>query len=344
LCGEKSTKYGKRKLVQRFRCLVCKKSFVTKKQRLRSTSGFTQFHHLVTGEVNRKNLIELNQVCRKTLSVKFKAIFDKFVSAQEVWRVLPPTLTKTNDPWVLGIDGKWLRRQGVVMIYRDVTHHENLFWSFHASESYEAIHTDLQTLTRLLSNHSPSGIISDWKGAIVAAVSNFLPNTPHQRCLAHVVREAKRFLPKRSSFRAVFVLREIAKELPYIKTEKEARDWKAELIEWEMAYGHLLKERTFSQTEQTKTGFKWWYTHGNLRRAWHLLTNDWYPFFVHLDHPLLPNTNNSIEGVNSQLKNKLLNHRGMKTLQQVSFLFWYLSFTRTKTKQDLNPPNLNPRP
>jgi len=72
-----------------------------------------------------------------------------------------------------------------------------------------------------------------------------------------------------------------------------------------------------------------------LRRAWHLLTNDWYPFFVHLNYPLFPNTNNSLEGVNSQLKNKLNDHRGMKTAQQVSFLFWYLSFTRTKTKQNL---------
>ena len=74
----------------------------------------------------------------------------------------------------------------------------------------------------------------------------------------------------------------------------------------------------------------------DLRRGWRLLTDNWYPFFVHLDHPLIPNTNNSLEGVNSQAKRFLGNHRGMKTLQQVSFLFWYLSFTRTKTKQDLN--------
>lgn len=257
--------------------------------------------------------------------------FDKFVSPGEVWRVPPPTLGQTNDPWVLAIDGKWLRRQGVVMIYRDITHGENLFWSFHSSESYGALFADLEKLKTLLGGHLPSGVISDWKGAIVAAVANFLPGIPHQRCLAHVVREAKRFLPKGSSFRAVTALREAAKQLPYIKTEKEAIGWKAELISWQMAYGHLLKERTVNP----ETGKKWWYAHGNLRRAWRLLTDNWYPFFVHLDYPFLPNSNNSIEGVNCQLKNKLLNHRGMKILQQVSFLFWYLTFTRTKNKQDL---------
>lgn len=297
---------------------------------------------MVTGEVSRKNILKQNQVCRKTLSVKFKVFFDRFVSAKDVWRVLPPTITDTEktsntnpSPWILAIDGKWLHRNGVVMIYRDITHSENIFWSYHTSESYSAIYSDLETLVGLLTERDhplPSGVISDWKGSIVGGVRDYLGDIPHQRCLAHVVREAKRFLPKRSSFRAVLSLREIAKLLPYIKSKKEATGWKAKLIRWETAYGRLLKERTISDSEYGK---HWWYTHGNLRRTWHLLTNDWYPFFVHLDHPLLPNTNNSIEGVNCQLKNKLLNHRGMKTSQQVSFLFWYLSFTRTKTKQDL---------
>ena len=321
---------GKRKYL----CLVCGKSFSRNKNTPSFFKEFGEFQKLIVGKTNRKSLLELEEISRPTLSKRFKVFFDRFVSAQEVWRVLPPTLTRSNDPWVLAIDGKWLRRAGVVMIYRDVTHGENLFWSYHSSESYQALYTDLEVLISLLGSRLPSGVISDWKGSIVTGVATYLPGIPHQRCLAHVVREAKRFLPKGSSFRGVLVLREISKQLPHIKTRKEATDWKAKLIHWELAYGHLLKERSLSPTEQTKTGSKWWYTHGNLRRAWHLLTNDWYPFFVHLDHPL-PNTNNSLEGVNGQAKLKLQNHRGMKTPQQVSFLFWYITFTRTKTKQEL---------
>jgi len=74
--------------------------------------------------------VESKEISRPTLSKKFKVFFDRFVSPGEAWRVLPPTLVKTNDPWVLGIDGKWLRRNGVVMIYRDITHKENIFWSY----------------------------------------------------------------------------------------------------------------------------------------------------------------------------------------------------------------------
>lgn len=276
-------------------------------------------------------MLETAEISRPTLSKKFKIFFDEFVSPDEAWRVLPPTLTKTSDPWVLGIDGKWLRRRGVVMIYRDVTHKENLFWSYHESESYLALHADLEKLAKILGDHLPSGIVSDWKGAIVAAVSDFLPHIPHQRCLTHVVREAKRLLPQNSGFLATSALRTIAKQLSHIKTGEEKRRWLADLIEWERIYGHRLREKTIN----LETGKKWWYTHGNLRRAWRLLTDDWYPFFVHLDQPMIPSSNNSLEGVNSQIKKRLGNHRGMKMPQQVSFLFWYLSFTRTKSKQNL---------
>lgn len=297
-----------------------------------SSAGFTQFRHLVVGNVNRKYLIDTKQVSRKTLSVKFKVFFDKFVSAGVLWRLLPPTLTKSNDPWVLAIDGTWLHRNGVVMIYRDVTHHQNIFWSYHASESYQALHDDLVVLVDLLGDNLPSGVVSDWKGAIVNGVATHFDHLPHQRCLTHVEREAKRWLPKRSPFIFTQELRNIALDLIRVENKKEVINWKARLIAWQVAYGHLLKEKTHTQTE---TGSSWWYTHKDLRRGWRLLTDNWYPFFVHIDHSLIPKTNNSIEGVNSQAKRFLGNHRGMKTPQQVSFLFWYLIFTRTKTKQDL---------
>ena len=298
-----------------------------------SFKEFCEFQKLIVGKSNRKNLCEEKEVSRKTLSVKFKVFFDKPVSPVVLWRLLPPTLSTIRNPWILAIDGTWLHRQGVVMIYRDVTHHQNIFHSYHSSESYQALCTDLDQLRKIFVDHPPSGVISDWKGSIRSGVATYLgDDIPHQRCLTHVERETKRLLPKRSSFKAVVILRDLAKQLLHIKTRNQTRNWKARLIEWEMAFGHLLKEKTINNFGGTK---KWWYTHGDLRRAWNLLTNDWYPFFVFLDHHLIPKTNNSLEGVNSQAKRFLSNHRGMKTPQQVSFLFWYLTFTRTKSRQDL---------
>ena len=130
----------------------------------------------------------------------------------------PPHFTTRTAPWVYGCDGKWLGRAGVFFIHRNVTTKENLFWSFMSSESYEAIHRDLAALTTLLGDHLPMGAVSDWKGAIVAGVASHFGNIPHQRCLAHVDRQAKRLLPSNSPFAAAQALRRVASLLALIET------------------------------------------------------------------------------------------------------------------------------
>ena len=107
--------------------------------------------------------------------------------------------------------------------------------------------------------------------------------------------------------------------------------WSKDLESWQQKYGHLLKVKTVSP--ETEKGS--WYTHSNLRRAINLLTKNQESLFQFLHRPFLPKTNNSLEGVNSQLKQKLGSHRGMKHWQQVSFCFWKLAFSRVKTKEDL---------
>lgn len=236
-----------------------------------------------------------------------------------------------TSPWVLGIDGKWLRRNGVLLIHRNITTGENLYWSFAPSESYLALYQDLEALIALPRFHLPLGAVSDWKGAIVSAVASYLGDIPHQRCLTHVERTAKSLLPKHSPFPATLALREIAQELIKVSNEFEEYIWQLGLNEWYIQYGFMLTERTSNPV----TKHRWWYTHGNLRRAWRLLTQQQEPFFVHLKQPLIPSSNNSLEGTISQASNKLGNHRGMKTPQQISFLSWYLTFSRVKNKQEL---------
>jgi hypothetical protein len=238
---------------------------------------------------------------------------------------------KSKKHWVLGIDGKWLRRQGVIMIYRDVTNKNNLYWSYRSSESYEAIEKDFNKLTPIIKDHLPSGVITDWKGALVSAVNIFLPPTPHQRCLAHVKRSLTRLLPLKSPITATQQLRRIAKEIITIETQKGKRLWKGKLYLWTKIYGYLLQEKTIG----VNTKKKWWYTHGNLRRAIKLLSFDEKHLFAYLFYKFLPKTNNAIEGSNSQIKTKLSNHRGMKAPQQATYIFWLLTFRRVRNRQDL---------
>ena len=200
------------------------------------------------------------------------------------------------------------------------------------SESYESIARDCGALTKQLGNRLPAGAVSDWKGAIISAVASHFGSIPHQRCLAHVEREARRLLPKHSPFEATLALRRIATMLTLVAQSTDPHVWQTALIRWEKRYGFMLKEKTIALAAETRS---WWYTHGNLRRAWRLLTHDQNPLFVFLINPLIPKTNNALEGVNSNLKQKLASHRGMSVERQTAFLSWYLAFTRARDKKDL---------
>ena len=264
--------------------------------------------------------------------LRFKPFFDHPLSAEIVWELLPPKLLSSSLPWAYGTDGKWLQRKGVLINHRDTTNKENIWWSYRRSESYEAYHQDLLGLSQILSSkHLPLGAISDWNGGAVAGIASNFGNIPHQRCLVHVLRSLKRLLPKRSPIKATRELRSIAKRCINLESETAVFLWQITLVKWEIKYGKLLTIRTIG----INTKKKWWYTHGKLRSAWRLLTRDQDPFFVYLDYKLIPKSNNSLEGVNSQLKQKLGDHRGMKHFQQVSFAFWYFTFSRVKNSSDL---------
>jgi transposase-like protein len=253
-------------------------------------------------------------------------------TASDVWKILPPTTSTVATPWVHGCDGKWLGRVGVFFIHRNVTTKENLWWSFMTSESYEAIGRDCKALADRLDGHLPTGAVSDWKGAIVSAVASYFGPIPHQRCLAHVVRQAKRLLPLNSPFEATKKLRWIAENVTVLETSRDPAVWNTLLTRWHKEYGAMLKEKTIAPAGTTR---HWWYTHGNMRRAWRLLTYDQDPLFMFLINPLIPNTNNALEGVNSNLKQKLGDHRGMKTPRQTAFLSWYMVVTRIRTHKDI---------
>jgi len=290
--------------------------------------SFLSFRSFICGHQNKEGLKMVTRLSRTTLWRRFTPFFNYLVSPLEVNSLLP--LKENQGKWVLGLDGKWLHRSGAVMIYRDITHGVNLYWSFQKSESLENLSEDFYQLSLLIKTNPPYGIVSDWKKAITTLIAISFPKLSHQRCLAHVQRELKRFLPSGSPLVFTLALRKISEELMEINDPTNYYLWDQKLQSWFNDYGYLLKEKTIGKN----TKKKWWYTHGNLRRAVRLLTEE-EGFFAYLHYPFLPKTNNSLEGVNSQLKGKLNSHRGMKTKQQMVFCFWSLVFSRIKTEEDL---------
>lgn len=333
MCGMRSRRNGKTITgKKRFFCTYCNFSFIRRNRQVDNYFDFIKFSDFVLNKLNKVALSEITFYSRSTIYRRFIPFFRYSPKSSDSLFLLDKYFKKKSSrKWVLGIDGKWLRRQGVIMIYRDVTEKINLYWSYRFSESYEAIEKDLKECSPIIKDYLPYGVITDWKGAIVSAINVFLPPMPHQRCLAHVNRSLMRFLPLKSPVLATQQLRRIAKEIIKIQNFKEKRLWKGKLYIWIKVYSHLLKEKTIG----VRTKKKWWYTHGNLRRAIKLLTFDEKHLFAYLSYKLLPKTNNAIEGSNSQIKTKLSNHRGMKAPQQAIFIFWLLTFRRVRNRQDL---------
>lgn len=122
----------------------------------------------------------------------------------------------------------------------------------------------------------PKGVVSDWKKAIRIAVTKYFGEIPHQRCLAHVARQAMALLPKRSPILAIQRLRDMALGLRNVKTEKDKNYWKHVLTNWGYQYQEILTEKTKGIPGGKK---KWWYTHGKVRQGWHVLTTETEAFF-----------------------------------------------------------------
>lgn len=270
---------------------------------------------------------------RQTLSKQFTPLFLNPPTPELLWKIFPPTCLE-GSPWVLGFDGKWLKRYGVLLIYRDVTNHEIIWWSRVPWESVAAVTRDLERLGIILSEVLPYGTISDWKPGIVEAMATYLQGRdvvvfPQQRCLVHVEREVKRRLALHSPIEGTRALREIGLVITKLKTFADRDRWLFRLLLWHSEYGELLIERsTFEESGTQKR--HWQYTHKNIRAGWRILTHDTECLFQYLDHPLVPSTNNSLEGVNSHLDRI----RGLPPTHNDALLCWKLAFSRTNNNED----------
>lgn len=265
-------------------------------------------------------------VSRALLSRRFQVFLQNPPHPLMVWKANPPTITSVpRRLWTYGFDGKWLGRGCVVLIHRDVTHKETLWWSDSMSESIDAYTKDITPIKHLTKDNHPVGTISDWKPGIVRIMGETWEGVYQQRCLVHVERDLKRLLPLHSPIPATQYLREIAMRICSLKTRADRNHFFFSLLLWHNEYESLLKERTIPVFGTTKK--RWWYTHSNLRRAWRILTHDTDSLFEYLDVPIIPSTNNSLEGINSHLARR----RGLPKEYQVAMMYWQLALSRCKT-------------
>lgn len=134
-------------------------------------------------------------------------------------------------------------------------------------------------------------------------LKEMLSGTPYQLCQFHQMQRIRQLLTNNPKLPASIELKRIASAL----TTSDKEQFRAMLQDWHARWKAFLQERT------TADNGKSFFTHRRTRSAYYSLRTHLDMLFTYLDFPdgSVPNTNNALESLNSVIKTKLRNHRGL---------------------------------
>jgi hypothetical protein len=223
----------------------------------------------------------------------------------------------SSKPLIL--DATWIVwRQLVVLIAHD--NERVIDWIFATTENFLVWHNFLQRL-----EGKPLGVVSDAQKGLLQATNVRFGCIPHQRCIAHITRQARIWLTRHPKTEAGIELLALVNILFKIKDHRQKQDWNGLFDQWLQTHDSFLKEKTQG------LGKKWWYTHRKLRAVRSLLFRARNEIFTYLDHNL-PSTTNTLEGgINGPLKFIFKEHRGMSVEHKKQAVNLFLT-ARTKKK------------
>jgi transposase-like protein len=212
---------------------------------------------------------------------------------------------------VVLVDGVWIGSWCLLIALSSTNH--VLGWQWAAREStaaWEALFTQIP---------EPMIVVTDGGSGIRSALARTWPTAKIQRCIFHLQMNVTRELTRSPRTEAGRRLRNLAGALSDVHTTDDAIAWRLTLEAWWQRHGHLTRERTMFRNGS------WGYTHDKLRKAWGILhrTAQTGHVFTYLDHTN-PRTTSRLEGLNSQIRHLLRNHRGMPLEHRKRAVEWFL--------------------
>lgn len=134
-------------------------------------------------------------------------------------------------------------------------------------------------------------------------LKDMLSGIPYQLCQFHQLQRIRQLLTNNPKLPASIELKGIASTL----TTCDKQQFQALLDDWHGRWNVFLREKTIAENGKT------FYTHRRTRSAYYSLKTHIDMLFTYLDFPVgtVPNTNNALESLNSVIKTKLRNHRGL---------------------------------
>lgn len=306
---------------QRYRCRLCATTAVRSRPDSRARIYQRLFVRWLTKSTHLVGLARENHCTIRTLQTRFKSY----------WSFEPRPKCPSFQPTIIVLDGLGIvSRRLVVLVIQDPLHRQPISWTFASHESYEHWLGALYPLRKAGIN--PTYAVCDGQRGLLKALSAVWPNIKLQRCLIHVIRQARAWLTQRPKTPAGQVLLCLVKDLLMVRTRRQRRRWIRRYRRWLTRYDNFFKERTYS------TGVKrrWWYTHRKLRAVRSLITNSLPYLFTFVRYPEVPRTSNHVEGgINSRLKDLMRIHRGLPPERKRILVAWYLA-TRQGQKPTRN--------
>jgi len=138
-------------------------------------------------------------------------------------------------------------------------------------------------------------------------VAKVFGDIPVQLCQFHQIKTVTKYITRKPKTRAGWELHSITLRL----TKNTEKEFSMLLANWHARWEQFLCERTPCSCCKPN---RWPYTHRKLRYAYRSLTTNLPHLFTYQKYPELniPNTTNCLDGMFSQIKNRLAVHRGAK--------------------------------
>ena len=277
---------------QRYRCKQCKLTWTTKSHP--QVLARNIWYDLVFRNMNYRELAEKYKMSDRNIRRKL----DLYV---------PPKIIPTAAD-VIAMDVTYFGRSWGILTVINIHNDTTLYCE--PVNSYETT-WDYERAIKYLHKYGvhPKAAIIDGKLGVIKMLKEY--GIKVQFCQFHQLKIITQCLTRKPVLLPNMELRNIALTLAHIDRHSFIA----------MVYGWKLRNELWLQEKNYTEDRKWEYSHRLTRRAINSLINNMPYLFTYQKYPELniPNTNNKIEGLHSELKRRLNNHRGLKKAQKIQF-------------------------
>lgn len=309
-------KWGSKSGHQRFRCNICKKTFVRTRPDISARNRLVWFR----GWVEQGHTIEYISK-RSGYSVRtLKTCFYDYLKDYPTWHIRPAE--KVN----LLIDGTYFTNKVCLVLYQDNNVKATQLYRLTDNEWQEQIIEDLNNLLRL--GIRIESVTCDGGQSIIKAVRRCAPEAIIQRCTVHVQRECLTWLTRNPKSEAGRELRRIVCRLNSIADRRQWGEWTVSLVRWEERWREYLNQKTLPDDDHGRG----WFTHKMVRKSFVHIRRALPDLFHYLENCDIPKSTNSLESFFGHLKTNLRAHRGLSREHFKNYIKWFLFFKNNQHK------------